>query len=104
MVIGSDLMNILWSFTVAMMTMLASNIGFFEGNLQSEKIARVNIPATAKQTLHIRVTGSGGDLDCYLTMGQSQACPLASSSLEMIPSRTVATCFSPQDVMRRCCC
>jgi hypothetical protein len=54
---------------------LAAGDGFAEGTLKPQCMARVSIPAKARQALNIRVTGSGGDLDCYLYHGKEPGQP-----------------------------
>jgi hypothetical protein len=54
---------------------LASGNGFAEGSLKPEAMARVNIPAVAKQAVEISVRGNGGDLDCYLYHGREPGQP-----------------------------
>lgn len=54
---------------------LAAGNGFAEGTLKPQTMARVNIPAQAKQALNIQVRGNGGDIDCYLYHGKEPGQP-----------------------------
>ena len=57
----------------AILTVAATSLagdGFTEGTLRPQAMARVDVPAVAKQALSIRVVGNGGDIDCYLYHGK----------------------------------